>query len=115
MGKVAERACYRACTLLEPCWVWAWAAEGKDGWEEFVQEASGMGLGRRLLRMPFCDDQGLQGIGLHRAVGAARQEWEKMPKSVMWPKYLCGTPCGGDRVHVLLLASSAKGVVKVNV
>lgn len=55
---------------LSLVWVWAWAAEGKDGWEKFGQEASEMGLGRGLLRMAFCDDQRLQGLDLHEAVGA---------------------------------------------
>lgn len=69
-GKVWERLQREHVTGLVQCmslvWVWAWAAEGKDGWEKFGQEASEMGLGRGLLGMPFCDDQGLQGLGLNQ-------------------------------------------------
>lgn len=74
-----------------------------------------MGLGRGLLRMPFRGDQGLQGLGLYQAVGAALKEWEKKPKSVTWPKCLHGAPHGGGPVHIPVLAPSAKGVVEVNV
>lgn len=51
-----------------------------------------MGLGRGWLKMPFCDDQGLQGPGLHQAVGAASKGVGEDTQSVRWPKYLCGTP-----------------------
>lgn len=47
--------------------------------------------------------------------GAALKEWEKKPKSVAWPECLRGTPHGDGFIHVLMLAPSAKGVVKVNV
>lgn len=61
------------CTSL--FWVWAWAVEGKDSWGKFGQEASEMGLGRGLQRIPFCDDQGLQDLDLLQVVGAALKEW----------------------------------------
>lgn len=98
----------------EPFLVWVWAAEGKDSWGKFGQEASEMGLERGLQKILFCDDQGLQELNL-QLVGAALKDGEKTPKSVTRPKCLRGTPHGGAPVHVLVLASSAKGVVKVNV
>lgn len=71
-GKVWERLQREHVTGLVQCtslvWVWAWAAEGKDGWEKFGQEAFEMGLRGGLLGMPFCDEQGLQGLGLHSAL-----------------------------------------------
>lgn len=87
-----------------------------DGWEKFGQEASEMGLGRRLLRMPFCGDQGLQGLGLHQAVvWCCSKGVGEEAQVCSVAKCLCGTPHGGGLVHVLMLAHSAKGVVKVNV
>lgn len=73
-----------------------------------------MGLGRGWLKMPFCDDQGLQGPGLHQAVGAASKGVGedtpvcKVAKISVWhPMEVV--------IHVLVLAASAKGVMRVNV
>lgn len=108
LGKVAERICYRACTVCEPfsgldlgCW----------GFLKLVRKAFEMGLGKGLLRMCLgmairsCNDFAI----IRHSLAATLKEWEK-PRSALWPK--CHH--GGGHVHLLVPPLSAKGVVEVS-
>lgn len=50
---------------------------------------------------------------IRHSLAAALREWEKKPKSAVWPNCPCATHHGSGRVHLLVPAPSAKGVVEV--
>lgn len=91
-------------------------SEGEDGWQRLVRKAFEMGLGRGLLRMPFgVVIRVCRGFAFIRhSLAATLKEWEKKPKSAAWPKCLHATHHGSGRVHLLVPALSAKGVVEVS-